>query len=75
MDDGVIRIMISTDTHLGYMEKDSVRCDDSFAAFEEVLIKAKAQSADFVLLAGDVFHENKPSRRTLHSTMVSSIAY
>jgi double-strand break repair protein MRE11 len=69
MDDSVVRIMISTDNHLGFMEKDSVRCDDSFAAFEEVFVRAKQQSADFILLAGDVFHENKPSRRTLHAAM------
>lgn len=36
MDDDVVRIMISTDSHLGHLEKDPVRCDDSFAAFEEV---------------------------------------
>ena len=41
MDDDVIRIVISTDNHLGYMEKDPVRCHDSFAAFEEVLLCAK----------------------------------
>ena len=69
MDDEIIRIMISSDNHLGYMEKDSVRCDDSFAAFEEVLIRAKQKGADLVLLGGDVFHENKPTRRSLHSSM------
>jgi double-strand break repair protein MRE11 len=25
--------------------------------------------SDFVLLAGDLFHDNKPSRKTLHKTM------
>ena len=44
-------------------------CLDSFAAFEEVLITAKNKHADFVLLAGDLFHDNKPSRRTMHATM------
>ena len=28
-------IMISTDNHLGYLEKDPVRGEDSFRAFEE----------------------------------------
>ena len=31
-------------------------------------MKAKEKNADMVLIAGDMFHENKPSRRTLHST-------
>ena len=66
MDDNIIRILISTDNHLGYMEKDPTRCNDSLASFEEALYTAKKSKADFTLLAGDLFHENKPSRRTLH---------
>ena len=27
------------------------------------------QKCDMVLLAGDLFHDNKPSRRTMHKTM------
>ena len=47
-------------------EKDPVRGGDSFAAFEEVLLQSKAQKADLLLLGGDLFHDNKPSRNTLH---------
>jgi double-strand break repair protein MRE11 len=36
-DPDTIRILIATDNHLGYLEKDPVRGDDSFAAFEEIL--------------------------------------
>eukprot|EP00616_Rhizochromulina_sp_CCMP1243_P008925 CAMPEP_0118989314 /NCGR_PEP_ID=MMETSP1173-20130426/47786_1 /TAXON_ID=1034831 /ORGANISM="Rhizochromulina marina cf, Strain CCMP1243" /LENGTH=688 /DNA_ID=CAMNT_0006940299 /DNA_START=38 /DNA_END=2101 /DNA_ORIENTATION=+ len=64
----VLRILISTDNHLGFQEKDPVRGNDSFAAFEEVLIAAKNKGVDMVLLGGDVFHDNKPSRATLHNT-------
>lgn len=42
---------------------------DSFAAFEEVLYLAKRFNCDMVLIAGDLFHENRPTRRTLHKTM------
>lgn len=42
---------------------------DSFAAFEEVLYLAKRYRCDMVLLAGDLFHDNRPSRRTLFKTM------
>ncbi|CAN0347285.1 unnamed protein product, partial [Ectocarpus sp. 12 AP-2014] len=51
------------------MERDPVRGKDSFAAFEEMLLLAKERKVDFVLLGGDLFHENKPSRRTLYQTM------
>eukprot|EP00752_Nemacystus_decipiens_P013425 g11888.t1 len=61
--------MVATDSHLGYMERDPVRGKDSFAAFEEMLLLAKQKKVDFVLLGGDLFHDNKPSRRTLHRTM------
>ena len=63
------KICIATDSHLGYMEKDPVRCDDSFAAFEEVLRHANSSEADLVLLGGDLFHDNKPSRSVLWKTM------
>lgn len=65
----VVKIMISTDNHLGYLEKDPVRGDDSFRAFEEVLHIAKANEVDMVLLGGDLFHDNKPSRRCIVRTM------
>lgn len=69
MNDDIIRFLVSTDNHLGVHERDPIRCDDSFAAFEEVLLTAVERKVDFVLLAGDLFHENKPSRKTLHSSM------
>lgn len=40
-DDDTLRVLLSTDNHLGYMENDPVRGMDSFAAFEEVLYLAK----------------------------------
>ena len=124
----MLKVLVATDNHLGYMEKDEIRRDDSFAAFEEIcriaserevcgthdardigilvsillvhiqsvtavkvprilfcirsfkcLIKelpkffipgfespwACAEQVDFLLLGGDLFHENKPSRTTL----------
>lgn len=63
------RILIATDCHLGYMERDPIRRDDSFDAFDEILTKAGDEQADFVLLGGDLFHDNNPSRYTLHRTM------
>lgn len=65
----VIKILISTDNHLGYLEKDPVRGNDSFRVFEEVLQLAKSNQVDMLLLAGDLFHDNKPSRATVIKTM------
>ncbi|XP_030550995.1 double-strand break repair protein MRE11 [Rhodamnia argentea] len=61
----MLRILVATDCHLGYMEKDEVRRHDSFQAFEEICSIAEKKKVDFLLLGGDLFHENKPSRSTL----------
>lgn len=68
-DENTLRVLISTDNHLGYAERDPVRGMDSFAAFEEVLYLAKRYKCDMVLLAGDLFHENRPSRQTLYKAL------
>ena len=66
---GTVRFLLASDSHLGYLEGDSIRCSDSFVSFEEALLQAQLHSVDFILLGGDLFHENKPSRSTLHRTM------
>lgn len=65
----IMRILVATDNHVGAMERDRVRRDDSFIAFEEILATAKAKNVDFILHGGDLFHDNKPSRETLHRTL------
>ncbi|RKO84774.1 Mre11 DNA-binding presumed domain-containing protein, partial [Blyttiomyces helicus] len=68
-DPDTFTILIATDNHIGYLEKDPVRKDDSFKAFEEILTIARERDVDFILLGGDLFHENKPSRKCLYQTM------
>ncbi|KAI9345293.1 putative meiotic DNA double-strand break processing-related protein, partial [Obelidium mucronatum] len=63
------RILIATDNHLGYLEKDPIRGNDSFEAFHEILTIARDRKVDFILLGGDLFHDNKPSRKCMHKTM------
>ncbi|XP_050420693.1 double-strand break repair protein MRE11 [Adelges cooleyi] len=63
------RILIATDIHLGYEEKDLTRADDSFNSFEEVLQLAVKHEVDFLLLAGDLFHVNQPSTACLERCM------
>ena len=53
----------------GVWEKDQVRKDDSFVTFEEVFKVAKEMKVDFVLLGGDLFHDNKPSQPCLNRTI------
>ena len=64
-----LKILIATDIHLGYMEKDGIRGNDSLNSFEEVLQLAQKNDVDFILLGGDLYHDNKPSRRTLLGSM------
>ncbi|KAF8065921.1 MRE11 [Scenedesmus sp. PABB004] len=67
--ENTLRIMVSTDNHLGVWEKDEDRKHDSFRAFEEVLQLAVERGADMLLLGGDLFHDNKPSRATVIRTV------
>ncbi|KAF2813226.1 DNA repair exonuclease [Mytilinidion resinicola] len=66
-----IRILVATDSHVGYNERDAVRGDDSWKSFHEVMCLAKEQDVDMVLLAGDLFHDNKPSRKSMYQVMRS----
>uniref|UniRef100_A0A2K6LD91 Double-strand break repair protein n=1 Tax=Rhinopithecus bieti TaxID=61621 RepID=A0A2K6LD91_RHIBE len=59
----------ATDIHLGFMEKDAVRGNDTFVTLDEILRLAQENEVDFILLGGDLFHENKPSRKTLHTCL------
>ncbi|KAJ3053886.1 Double-strand break repair protein mre11a, partial [Rhizophlyctis rosea] len=68
-DANTFRILLATDNHVGYMEKDPIRGNDSFDSFEEVLKIGQERNVDFILLGGDLFHDNKPSRKCLHTTM------
>jgi len=61
--------MLASDVHLGYKQDDPIRSKDSFYAFREVLQIARSKQVDFVLLAGDLFHVNKPAQRVEHKTI------
>ncbi|RAR10537.1 double-strand break repair protein mus-23 [Stemphylium lycopersici] len=66
-----IRILVATDSHVGYNERDATRKDDSWRTFHEVMCLAKEHDVDMVLHAGDLFHENKPSRKSMYQVMRS----
>ncbi|QIW99044.1 hypothetical protein AMS68_004562 [Peltaster fructicola] len=69
--DDTIRILVSTDNHVGYAEGDGPRSNDSWRTFDEVLRLASEHDVDMVLLAGDLFHENHPSRNAYMRVMES----
>jgi double-strand break repair protein MRE11 len=66
-----IRILVATDNHVGAHERDPIRGDDSWKTFHEIMCLAKERDVDMVLLAGDLFHENKPSRKSMYNVMRS----
>ncbi|XP_041973309.1 double-strand break repair protein MRE11 [Aricia agestis] len=59
--DESLRVLIASDIHLGYLENDAVRGEDSFIAFEEILSLGVQYDVDLILLGGDLFHHAKPS--------------
>ncbi|PHH61485.1 hypothetical protein CDD81_332 [Ophiocordyceps australis] len=64
-----VRILIATDNHVGFEERDAIRKDDSWQTFDEIMNLARTEEVDMVLLAGDLFHENKPSRKSMYQVM------
>ncbi|CAK5049264.1 unnamed protein product [Meloidogyne enterolobii] len=64
LDSDIIKFLIASDIHAGYGENKQYIGNDSFESLREVLSNAKEAKVDFVLLAGDLFHENHPSRET-----------
>ncbi|KAL9059020.1 MAG: hypothetical protein Q9162_001408 [Coniocarpon cinnabarinum] len=68
-DSDTIKILVSSDSHVGYNERDPLRGDDSWETFQEVMEIAKERDVDMVLLAGDLFHDNVPSRKALYQVM------
>ncbi|KAI7936265.1 hypothetical protein MJO29_015568 [Puccinia striiformis f. sp. tritici] len=70
-----IKILVATDNHIGYAESDPIRGQDSINTFREILQLAVDHEVDMLLLAGDLFHENRPSRASLYSTIASLREY
>ncbi|XP_052860767.1 double-strand break repair protein MRE11 [Anopheles cruzii] len=64
--DNTIKFLVASDIHLGYDEKNPIRGEDSFLAFEEVLQHAVENDVDAILLGGDLFHIANPSTNTLN---------
>lgn len=66
-----IRVLITTDNHVGYNENDLIRGDDGWKTFQEITYLAKTHDVDMILQGGDLFHVNKPSKKSLYHVMKS----
>ena len=67
-DPSLFRILVTSDIHLGYGEKHPERGNDSFNSFDELLEIGVQHGVDIVVLGGDLFHENKPTRHGFTDT-------
>ncbi|MCW4025602.1 MAG: DNA repair exonuclease [Candidatus Bathyarchaeota archaeon] len=62
----------ASDLHLGYAQYGlEVRRQDFDAAFSELVDKTIQHKPDFMIIAGDLFHQARPTNVTLESTIKS----
>ncbi len=66
-DPDTFNIFVATDNHLGFLEEDPIRGSDAFNTMDEIF--QHAIKYDMLLLGGDLFHANKPSRHCMHRTI------
>ena len=60
-DEHTFKILIATDTHIGYKSTDEHRHDDSFNTMEEIFKIYESAQPDFLLMGGDIFEKNNPA--------------
>ncbi|ODV82086.1 DNA repair exonuclease [Suhomyces tanzawaensis NRRL Y-17324] len=66
-----ISILLTTDNHVGYNENDPIRGDDAWKTFHEITKIAKERDVDMLVQGGDLFHINKPSKKSFFHVMKS----
>ncbi|OII74585.1 DNA repair and meiosis protein MRE11 [Cryptosporidium ubiquitum] len=69
VDDSTFKILVFTDTHAGYKERDGIRSNDSLVTLEEILIVGKKLNVDLILHSGDLFDVAKPSKYIMYKVM------
>ena len=62
-------ILLTTDNHVGYMENDQIRGDDSWKTFEEILSIGRDHDVDMIVQGGDLFHVNAPTKKSYYYVM------
>ncbi|CCG25174.1 Mre11 DNA double-strand break repair factor [Candida orthopsilosis Co 90-125] len=66
-----IRILLTTDNHVGCFENDPIRGNDGWKTFDEITQIAKDQDVDMLVQGGDLFHINKPTKKSMYYVMKS----
>jgi len=62
----------AADLHLGYAQYNlDVRCEDFNAAFRELVDKTIALKPDFMIIAGDIFQQARPSNIILEAAITN----
>lgn len=52
-EEDTFKILLATDIHLGYLEKDAIRGNDSYNTMDEILSYAKAKQVGECVLGSD----------------------
>ncbi|KAH0476695.1 MAG: uncharacterized protein KVP18_003790 [Porospora cf. gigantea A] len=63
------RVLVVTDSHLGYRESDPQRRDDTFEMLDYMLRMGRRLECDLCVHAGDLYDQTKPSKATLYKSM------
>lgn len=73
IDDGpdTFSILLTTDNHVGYNENDPIRGDDGWKTFNEITRMAAERDVDMVVQGGDLFHINKPTKKSMYQVIKS----
>lgn len=50
--ENTIKVLVTSNLHVGFAEREPLRSSDSISTFQEVLQAAKAEAVDFVLITG-----------------------
>lgn len=66
-----IRVLLTTDNHVGAFENDPIRGDDAWKTFDEITTIAKDKDVDMIIQGGDLFHINKPTKKSMYHVMKS----
>ncbi|KAI3404771.2 MRE11 [Candida oxycetoniae] len=66
-----IKVLLTTDNHVGCFENDPIRGDDGWKTFDEITQIARDLDVDMMIQGGDLFHINKPSKKSIYHVMKS----